>query len=50
MSCGLTAVDVGISVLMDIVGHGTLNVGKTWRLDCQNLEKQGLLRRHYKVT
>ena len=34
----LTAVNIGISVLMHIVWHGALDVGKARRLDRQNLE------------
>lgn len=38
----LTAVDVGVSILVHIVRHGALDVGKTRRLYRQNLEIEGL--------
>ena len=41
-SCRLTAVDVGIAILVDVMRHGALNVRKARRLDCQNLGRAGL--------
>ena len=43
----LTAVDVGISVLVHVVRHTALNVGKARRLDLQNLETNGLINYMY---